>query len=137
MTGRPRRSSQGSDGDGAPSAKVERMYFRIGEAAQLVGVQPYVLRYWQTEFRAIRPIKSASGQRVYSRRDIETLLRVKTLLREQGYTIEGAKKRLRGTGVEPVDPGDPVLIASARMREALVDLRSEVAGFLQRLERDP
>ena len=137
MSGRPRRSSLGTDGEGTPSAKVERMYYRIGEAAQLVGVQPYVLRYWQTEFRAIRPIKSASGQRVYSRRDIETLRRIKTLLREQGYTIEGARKRLRGTGVEPADPGDPVLVASARMRDALVDLRREVAGFLERLERGP
>jgi DNA-binding transcriptional MerR regulator len=59
-----------------------------------VGVQPHVLRYWETEFRSIRPQKSSKGQRVYSRRDVEKLLRVKDLLRNQGFTIAGARKRL-------------------------------------------
>jgi DNA-binding transcriptional MerR regulator len=111
------------------------MYYRIGEAAQLVGVQPHVLRYWQSEFRSIRPIKSSSGQRVYSRRDIETLLRVKTLLKDQGYTIEGARKRLREGGVEPAVIVEPAAQTDGKMREALGELRREVVAFLEKLEQ--
>src|SRR5580698_3978939 len=72
-----------------------KLYFRIGEVAGLVGVEPHVLRYWEREFRSIRPSKSAKGQRVYSRRDVENLLRVRELLYGQGFTIAGARKRLR------------------------------------------
>jgi len=72
-----------------------KLYFRIGEVANLVGVEPHVLRYWEREFRSIRPSKSAKGQRVYSRRDVESLLRVRELLYGQGFTIAGARRRMR------------------------------------------
>src|SRR5438270_3522824 len=72
-----------------------KLYFRIGEVASLVGVEPHVLRYWEREFRSIRPTKSAKGQRVYSRKDVENLLRVRDLLYRDGFTIAGAKKRLQ------------------------------------------
>ena len=72
-----------------------KLYFRIGEVAGLVGVEPHVLRYWEREFRSIRPTKSAKGQRVYSHRDVENLLRVRELLYGQGFTIAGARRRLR------------------------------------------
>src|SRR5438270_14005843 len=78
-----------------------KLYFRIGEVASLVGVEPHVLRYWEREFRSIRPTKSAKGQRVYSRKDVENLLRVRDLLYRDGFTIAGAKKRLQRGGVEP------------------------------------
>ena len=117
--------------------QVERMYYRIGEASQIVGEKPHVLRYWEQEFRAIRPTKSASGQRVYSRRDIDVLLRVKTLLKDQRFTIEGAKKKLREGGVEPQDPGDPTLKNAGKMREALAEVRQEVVAFLAKLEHEP
>lgn len=74
--------------------ELVKLYYRIGEVAEIVGVQPHVLRYWETEFRSIRPQKSTKGQRVYSRRDVEKLLRVKDLLRNQGFTIAGARKKL-------------------------------------------
>src|SRR5215510_15199247 len=76
------------------SHELVKLYYRIGEISEIVGVQPHVLRYWETEFRSIRPQKSSKGQRVYSRRDVEKLLRVKDLLRNQGFTIAGARKRL-------------------------------------------
>ena len=79
---------------GPPEAMPSKLYFRIGEVAGLVGVEPHVLRYWEREFRAIRPTKSSKGQRVYSRRDVENLLRVRTLLYEEGFTIAGARKKL-------------------------------------------
>ena len=79
----------------APSALPPKLYFRIGEVAELVGVEPHVLRYWEREFRSIRPTKSAKGQRVYSRRDVENLMRVRELLYREGFTIAGAKKKLQ------------------------------------------
>lgn len=83
------------------SALPSKLFFRIGEVASLVGVEPHVLRYWEREFRSIRPTKSAKGQRVYSRKDVENLLRVRDLLYRDGFTIAGAKKRLqRGTETE-------------------------------------
>src|ERR1700704_2766867 len=77
------------------SALPSKLFFRIGEVASLVGVEPHVLRYWEREFRSIRPTKSAKGQRVYSRKDVENLLRVRDLLYRDGFTIAGAKKRLQ------------------------------------------
>src|SRR5258707_15385617 len=79
-----------------------KLYFRIGEVADLVGVEPHVLRYWEREFKTIRPTKSAKGQRVYSRRDVENLMRVRDLLYAEGFTIAGARRRLQ-RGDEPLD----------------------------------
>jgi DNA-binding transcriptional MerR regulator len=84
-----------------------KLYFRIGEVAGLVGVEPHVLRYWEREFRSIRPTKSAKGQRVYSRRDVENLMRVRDLLYADGFTIAGAKKKLQRSGDEAKSEGSP------------------------------
>ena len=111
----------------------EKIYFRIGEVAHLVGVEPHVLRYWEHEFRSIRPTKSQRGQRVYSRRDVEHLRRIRALLYEQGFTIAGAKKALRARGVEPREEHDPVVAVNTRVREALVEIRHEVEGLLRDL----
>jgi DNA-binding transcriptional MerR regulator len=140
-----------------------KLYFRIGEVASLVGVEPHVLRYWEREFRSIRPGKSAKGQRVYSRRDVENLLRVRELLYGQGFTIAGARKRLRdkdegdgaeraaGDAVAEVSPvaslalvpasgpeapdanGGPERHLSPKVRAELESLKSEVESFLAEL----
>ena len=136
----------------------QKLYFRIGEVAGIVGVEPHVLRYWEREFRNIRPTKSARGQRVYSRRDVENLLRVRELLYTQGFTIAGARKQLQrppskdapaapraeletenGRGKPPVqaapppeDPADPPR-DEGTLRGTLVALRDEVAAFLDEL----
>jgi DNA-binding transcriptional MerR regulator len=73
----------------------DRLYFRIGDVAELAGVKPYVLRYWESEFPMISPTKSGTGQRVYRRGDVETVLIIKHLLYVERYSIEGARKRLR------------------------------------------
>lgn len=112
-----------------------KLYFRIGEVAELVGVEPHVLRYWEREFRSIRPTKSAKGQRVYSRRDVENLMRVRELLYREGFTIAGAKKKLQRTGVEPDEP-PPVALSSpdaAKTREQLAAMRSEIEALLAEL----
>ncbi len=73
----------------------DKLYFRIGEVSDLVGVKPYVLRYWESEFQDIHPMKSKSGQRLYKRRDVEMLMAIKKLLYEERFTINGARKRLK------------------------------------------
>ncbi len=113
-----------------------KLYFRIGEAASVVGVEPHVLRYWETEFRSIRPKKSARGQRVYSRREVETLVRIRELLYDHGFTIAGAKRRLRERGVEPPEPGDPSVEEARKMREALLELRGELTSLLEELSAE-
>lgn len=73
----------------------DKLYFKIGEVARLVGVEPYVLRYWQTEFREIAPIKSRTNQRLYRRQDVAVIFKIQSLLYRDRYTIQGAKRRLR------------------------------------------
>src|SRR3989344_2222168 len=73
----------------------ERLFFRIGDVADLLEVKPYVLRYWETEFPFLSPNKSQSGQRIYRRVDVETLALIKHLLYHERYSIEGARKRDR------------------------------------------
>ena len=71
-----------------------KLFHKIGEVGQLTGLEPYVLRFWESEFSALRPKKNPGGQRVYIDRDIQVILRIKRMLYEEGYTIAGAKKRL-------------------------------------------
>lgn len=75
-----------------------KLYFRIGEVSDIIGVKPYVLRYWESEFPDIKPSKSKSGQRLYKRRDVEMLSRIKELLYDERFTINGARKRLKDMG---------------------------------------
>ncbi len=73
---------------------AKKLYYKIGEACKRLDIQPYVLRYWETEFPLLAPSKSTSGQRVYSEQDLRVIQRIKELLYEEGYTIAGAKKKL-------------------------------------------
>ena len=116
-----------------PSALPAKLYFRIGEVAELVGVEPHVLRDWEREFRSIRPTKSAKGQRVYSRRDVENLLRVRELLYREGFTIAGAKKKLQRSGLEPRDAEDGAAGDGGKTRDQLVAMRAEIEAFLDEL----
>ncbi|MDI1443275.1 MerR family transcriptional regulator [Polyangium sp. 6x1] len=111
-----------------------KLYYRIGEVAGIVGVEPHVLRYWESEFRSIRPQKSAKGQRVYSRRDVETLLKVKDLLYAHRFTIAGARRKLREGGIEPPGEDDPSVEQARKMREALLDIRSELVAMMRELD---
>jgi DNA-binding transcriptional MerR regulator len=73
----------------------EKLYFRIGEVARLCRLPAYVLRFWETEFPQLRPVKSSTGQRMYRHKDVESVLRIKKLLYEEGFTIAGARQQLR------------------------------------------
>jgi DNA-binding transcriptional MerR regulator len=95
-----------------PIPLPNKLFFRIGEVARIVGVRPHVLRYWETEFPVIRPAKSRTGQRVYSRHEVEIVSLIKHLLYARRYTIDGARKALREKGIE------------ASIREVKKDTRS-------------
>ncbi len=117
-------------------------YFRIGEVAELLGVETHVLRYWESEFPQLKPVRAPSRQRLYRRRDVETLLVIKDLLHGQGYTIAGAKKRLDELAQAPqAQPSPPPPASDAAPQPAPAQpapgpdpaLRSEVVGELKSL----
>jgi DNA-binding transcriptional MerR regulator len=102
----------------------DKQYFKIGEVAEIAGVEPYVLRYWETEFKAIRPEKTRSNQRLYRRRDVETVLQIKRLLYDEGFRIDGAKRRLREMAGE--EPPMAAQRLAERIRAALLELEKIV-----------
>src|ERR1700744_5276363 len=73
----------------------DKLYFRIGEVSELCRLPAYVLRFWETEFPQLKPVKSSTGQRMYRRKDVEAVIRIKKLLYEEGFTIAGARQQLR------------------------------------------
>ena len=81
-----------------PQNQSSKLFYRIGEVSRLTGLEQYVLRYWETEFPQIKPDKGRSKQRLYSRKDLDTILQIKHLLYKEGYTIAGARKKLNGRG---------------------------------------
>lgn len=102
----------------------DKLYFKIGEVAKIVGVKQHVLRYWESEFPSIKPQKSKSNQRLYRRRDVEAVFAVKHLLYDRKFTIEGAKRHLKSEGVEAaLPPPDPDAIAARARQEALDEAR--------------
>ncbi len=101
----------------------DKRYFRIGEASRIIGVEPYVLRYWESEFPQVRPERADSNQRTYQREDLENLLTVKKLLYEEKMTIEGAKRRLRQ------EQGNKISVDSA----VLDDIKTELSKILKML----
>jgi DNA-binding transcriptional MerR regulator len=94
MTNRNRRKSAGKHDDGQILIP-DKLYFRIGEVANLCRLPAYVLRFWESEFPQLKPVKSSTGQRMYRKRDVESVLHIKQLLYEQGFTISGARQQLR------------------------------------------
>src|ERR1700728_1159462 len=99
----------------------DKLFFRIGEVSEILGVEPYVLRYWESEFPGLSPKKSSSGQRMFRRKDVELLLRIKQLLYEKKFTIEGARKALqqKQTAAEPENPLPRIRKAVAEILELL------------------
>jgi DNA-binding transcriptional MerR regulator len=116
-----------------------KLFFKIGEVCEITDTQPYVLRYWESEFPALAPAKNSSGQRIYRRRDIETVLRIKELLYQEGFTIAGAKKRLETEmGGKSETPSSPVAAADApvddQSRTALRQVREQLREILTLLD---
>lgn len=120
----------------ASSDLPDKLFFKIGEVAQLVGVRPHVLRYWESEFNALRPMKTRGSHRVYRRRDVELAVLLRRLLHEEGLTVSGAKKRLRESGHDRVSsPSDPEAVREVSSRADLLAIRGELSDLLERLNR--
>jgi DNA-binding transcriptional MerR regulator len=115
-----------------PSELPDKLYFKIGEVAKLIGVKPYVLRYWETEFSILRPGKTRSRHRLYRRKDVENLLEIRRLLYNERYTIEGAKRRLRETGRLGAEGA-----AEAGATTTLAGLHGELLELYRMLESEP
>jgi len=119
-----------------------KLFFKIGEVCEITDTQPYVLRYWESEFPALAPAKNSSGQRIYRRKDIETVLRIKQLLYDEGFTIAGAKKKLeaeasgRGPTPETLAGGAEAPAADAdRSRSVLHEVRDQLREILTLLDK--
>ena len=122
----------------------DKQYFKIGEVSALTELEPYVLRYWETEFKSIRPVRMGSNQRMYRRRDVETILEIKRLLYDQGFTIAGAKKQILhhkgGKEAAPAEealppPPVPLLQESEDLRKVLKSVQHELLELKQLLSR--
>jgi DNA-binding transcriptional MerR regulator len=117
-------------------ADEEKRLYKIGEVCRMADVQPYVLRYWETEFPALAPNKSGGGQRMYSRAEIDIILRIKQLLYSEGFTIAGAKKKLEGepTPAAVVADAAPAAPANGNAAKTLKKVKRELNAILRMLE---
>ena len=121
-----------------------KLFFKIGEVCEITDTQPYVLRYWESEFPALAPAKNSSGQRIYRRKDIETVLRIKQLLYDEGFTIAGAKKKLEseasGKGATPQSMAGKAQATDKseddRTRDVLFEVKDQLREILTLLERN-
>ena len=106
----------------------DKLYFKIGEVAKIVGVKPYVLRYWEGEFSLVRPTKTRSQHRLYRRKDVEALLHIKQLLHHERFTIEGARRRLKGQQKDDRRSAE-VAPAERTYRSVLVRVKKEIESL--------
>ena len=121
----------------------DKLYFKIGEVSELLGVEPYVLRYWETEFPMLEPVKGPNGHRLYRQEDVDLVMRIKRLLYDEGFTIAGARRHLRelagGSETETNGAASPSVPetppAQLLNRKMLLDLRDSLRAFLTLLER--
>ena len=118
----------------------ERLYYRIGEVCRITGLKPHVLRYWESEFRVIRPHKAGSLQRLYRKKDLDLILKIKKLLYEEGFTIAGARKKIRGIESEEGRKLRLKLVEKrpqGKERELLFAIQEELKGIREMLEESP
>jgi DNA-binding transcriptional MerR regulator len=115
----------------------DKLFFKIGEVADIVGVKPHALRYWETEFPALRPKKTRGAHRQYSRRDVELAMLIRQLLHDEGYTIPGARKRIRDLGRhQRSSPPEPRAAREVALRAELLGLREQLTDFLAQLSAE-
>ena len=113
----------------------DKLYFKIGEVSELLGVEAYVLRYWETEFPVLSPKKSGTGHRLYRRKDVELLLRIKHLLYDKRFTIEGARQSLHSEARAPKQARSPKRAQAELFAvDPLPDIRRELQEILQLLK---
>jgi len=117
-----------------PSSIPEKLYYKIGEVSEITGIEPYVLRYWESEFRIVSPSRTHSKQRLYRKKDLELILDIKKLLYEEKFTIAGAKKKLQKTKVLK-DQQMKLELPEKRFREAFIRVKKELEDLHGLLSR--
>ena len=121
-----------------PKPLPDKLFFKIGEVADIVGVKTHVLRYWETEFGALRPKKTRGAHRQYTRKDVELAMHIRQLVHDEGYTIDGAKKKLRETGHHRrTSPSAPHAAREVALKAELLGLRESLLGLLRALDEEP
>ncbi|MFZ1035979.1 MAG: MerR family transcriptional regulator, partial [Smithella sp.] len=107
----------------------EKAYFRIGEVSKILSVEPYVIRYWETEFKTVNPVRTKTAQRLYRKKDVQELLTIKNLLYAQRFTIDGAKKQLHKTrnNVEPKDNDNEKQKWLIRIKQELQQIKEMIS----------
>lgn len=116
------------------STGIKKLYYSISEVSKITGLEQYVLRYWETEFDQLKPAKNRAGNRIYTNKDIKLILHIKTLLRDEKYTIEGAKKVLESYEPEPEDGQLPLLPFEQKKKIQDEEIKVEMAEVKQFLE---
>jgi DNA-binding transcriptional MerR regulator len=115
-------------------------FYRIGEVSRLTDTKAFVLRYWETEFPTLQPVKTANGHRLYRREDVETVLHIKRLLYDEGFTIAGARRHLRevesGAAEEGAASETSAEAPATIGRKVLLDLRDSLRAFLTVIESE-
>ncbi|NOY64877.1 MAG: MerR family transcriptional regulator [Nitrospirae bacterium] len=111
----------------------EKLFYKIGEVSRITEVEPYVLRYWESEFPFLKPRKSRSGQRLYVKKDIETIFEIKRLLYEERYTIEGVKKKFMEPHLKVVEIDEDSVSQSHSAQEKLEHIKSRLRKIIQSL----
>ena len=119
---------------GATPDIPDKLYFKIGEVSELLGVEPYVLRYWESEFPGLSPKKSGTGHRLYRRKDVELLLRIKHLLYEKRFTIEGARQSLQSEAKAPKPKAVKRVQPDRFAEDPLPNIRRQLVDILQLLK---
>jgi len=113
----------------------DKLFFKIGDVAQIVGVQTHVLRYWESEFAALKPMKTRGSHRVYKRRDVELAMLIKRLVHDEGFTISGARKKLRELGRDRVkSESDPEAVREVGAKADLLAIRRSLVDVLDMLD---
>lgn len=112
----------------------DKLYFRIGEVSRLLGVEPYVLRYWESEFKTLHPKKSGTGHRLYRRKDVELLLTIKELLYAKRFTIEGARQALLVKATPKTPEMQAPLFTTFYKDDPLIEVRRELTAILHLLQ---
>lgn len=119
--------------DSKPEGFVDKIYYRIGEVARITGVKAHVLRYWESEFKEIKPLKSRSLQRLYRKKDLDLILQIKQLLYEEGYTIAGARAKIRQV-IRGAHKQTELGFDKQRLEKVVLDLKAELKGIKEILE---
>jgi DNA-binding transcriptional MerR regulator len=108
----------------------DKLYFKIGEVCKITGVEPYILRYWESEFKLVKPYRTKSNQRLYRKKDVESILKIKKMLYEDKFTIAGAKLKLKDSNIHEKEKDKekqlPLGFVPHKYREVLKEIKEEI-----------